>query len=134
MKKSRPFGVTLLAILAFLGAAVGFYHALQLFGLLPISGPFGGIQFFVPNINWLAGAMWVILALIYIWVGRMLWNLDPQGWLFVVVLSSLNLILDVTHILGSSTIESLLPSIFINGIILIYGLLPGTKAAFGADR
>lgn len=134
MTKSRPFGVTLLAILAFLGAAVGFYHALQMLGLLPITGPFGEIQFFSENIYWLSAAMWVVLALIYIWVGRMLWNLDPQGWLFVVVLASLNLILDVVHILGSSTIESLLPSIFVNGIILIYGLLPGTKAAFGTNQ
>lgn len=134
MSKRKPFGIVLLAILAFLGALVAFYHALQMFGLLPISGPFGEIQFFAENIYWLSGAMWIVLALIYIWVGRMLWNLDPQGWLFVVVLASLNLILDVVHILGSSTIESLLPSIFVNGIILIYGLLPGTKAAFGTNR
>lgn len=134
MSKSRPFGVTLLAILAFVGAIVAIYHALQLLGIFSISGPFGQVRFYAENIYWFGAIMWVILALIYLWVGRMLWNLDPQGWLFVVVLATLNLILAVVHILGDSTVQAMLPSIFVNGIILIYGLLPGTKAAFGTDR
>ena len=74
-----------------------------------------------------------MMAAIYIWVARMLWNLDPQGWLFVAVLSTLNLIIALISILGNSTWEAMLPAILINGLILIYCLLPGTKAAFGQD-
>jgi hypothetical protein len=74
-----------------------------------------------------------MMAAIYIWVARMLWNLDPQGWLFVTVLSTLNLIVALISILGNSTWEAMLPAILINGLILIYCLLPGTKAAFGQD-
>lgn len=126
MSKSRPFGVTLLAILAVLGGLVALYHTLQLFGIFPIQ--FGLFKFF--TVNWLGAIMWGILALIYFWVASRLWNLDPQGWLFVAALSALNLIMAVLSIIGQSTLQAMLPAIVVNGLILIYCLLPGTKEAF----
>ena len=75
--------------------------------------------------------MWGILALIYLWLVRMLWSVDAQGWMFLVILSALNLILAFVSVLGQSSFQAMLPAIVINGIILIYCLLPGTKAAFG---
>jgi len=64
----------------------------------------------------------------------MLWNLDPQGWTFVTVLAVLNLILAFLSIFGATTWQEMLPSLLINGLILIYALLPGTKAAFGVPN
>jgi hypothetical protein len=61
----------------------------------------------------------------------MLWRLQPGGWLFVVALSALNLIFAFLSMLGDSSLEAMLPAIVVNGLILIYGLLPGTKEAFG---
>ena len=75
--------------------------------------------------------LWGVLALIYIWLVRMLWNVDPQAWLFLVVLSILNLILAFVSILGQSSWEGLAPTILLNLIIVVYCLLPRTKAAFG---
>lgn len=128
MTKSRPFGVTLLAIFALFGAIVAGFHAVEMF-FMPL-GLFGGSMGFFGS-AWLGAIMWGIMAFIYLWVFRMLWSLDQQGWLFVTVLSVLNLILAFVSILGATDFSEMLPSIVINGLILIYALLPGTKAAFG---
>jgi hypothetical protein len=131
MEKKRPIGVMILAILAIVGAIVAIYYMLQMLHLIPITGPFGVFKFFTFDL--LGAILWGTMAAIYIWVARMLWYLDPQGWLFVTVLSTLNLIFALISILGNSTWEAMLPAILVNGLILIYCLLPGTKAAFGRD-
>jgi len=127
--KKRPFLVSLLALLALLGAAAAIFHTLQFLGLLPFSlGPF---HFY--GADWLAALLWTVLALIYLWVFRLLWAVDAQGWLFVTVLSSLNLVLSGVAMLGESSFSAMLPSLAVNAVILIYCLLPGTKAAFGVE-
>lgn len=129
MTTRRPVGVTILAILAAIGAIIAIIHTLQMLHLFPIRGPFGVFSFFTFDL--IGAIIWGVLALIYIWVVRMLWNLDPRGWLFVAVLSALNLILAAISIIGQSTWQAMLPSIVVNGLVLIYTQLPGTKEAFG---
>lgn len=129
MTKKRPFGVTLLALLAGLAFVVALIHTLQMLHLLPIRGPFGEAHFF--TFDALGALLWGVMAAIYLWVFRMLWNLNPQGWLFVVVIAVLNLILAFMSIFGQSTWQSMMPALVVNGLVLIYGMLPGTKAAFG---
>ena len=130
MSKHRPIGVTILAILAGIAAFFAIIHTLQMLHLLPIFA--GPVSFFTFDL--LGAILWGILALIYIWVVRGLWNLDPQAWLFVVVISILTLILDIISIIGGSTWQELLPSIIISAIILIYCLTPGVKQAFGTEQ
>jgi hypothetical protein len=132
MSKKRPFGVTLLALLAGLAFLVAVVHTLQMLHLFPISGPFGEAHFFTFDL--IGALLWGLMAVIYLWVFRMLWNLDPQGWLFIAVIAVLNLILAGLSILGDSTWQSMLPALLINGLVLIYTLLPGTKAAFNVAR
>lgn len=129
MSKSRPFGVTILAILAGIAAFFAIIHTLQMLHLFPISGPLGVFSFFTFDL--LGALLWGLMAAIYIWLVRMLWNLDPQGWLFLVIIAIFNLILALVSILGRSSFQAMLPSILINGVILIYCLLPGTKEASG---
>ena len=127
--KKRPFGITLLAVFSLLAAIVAGVHTLQMLHLFPV-GLFGGaVKFF--TFDPFGAFLWGIMVLIYLWVFRMLWNVDPQGWLFVTVLSTLNLILAFVSILGATSWTEMAPTIVINGLILIYALLPGTKAAFG---
>ena len=125
----RPFGVTLLAIFAGIAALIAVIHTLQMLHLLPhFLGP---VKFW--GFDLLGALMWGLLAAIYIWLVKMLWNVDPQGWLFIVILSTLNLILAFVSLLGQTTWQAIAPAIVVNGVILIYSLLPGTKAAFGTD-
>jgi len=128
MTKKRPFGITLLALLVGIAAVVAVIHTLQMLHLFPISGPFGEAHFFTFDL--LGALLWGVMAAIYLWVFRMLWNLDPQGWLFVVVVAVLNLIIAFVSIIGQSTWQSMMPALLINGLVLLYSLLPGTKAAF----
>jgi hypothetical protein len=126
MSKSRPFGVTLLAIFALIAAVVAILHTFQMLNPFALFG--GSFGFF--GVSIMGALLWGLMALIYLWVFRMLWNLDPQGWMFISVLSALNLILAFVSILGATTWTEMLPSLVINGLILIYAQLPGTKAAF----
>lgn len=132
MEKKRPVGVTLLAILAGFATVVAIIHTLQMLHLWPITGPLGQFKFFTFDL--LGALLWGLMAAIYIWVARMLWAGDPQGWLFVVLLATLNIILDLFSVIGGTPWEAVTVSLFLNTLILIYGLLPGTKKAFGLDK
>ena len=126
MSKKRPIGVTILAILAALAAIAAIIHTLQMLHLLPVF--LGPVSFF--TFSFIGAIMWGIMAAIYIWLVRGLWNVESQAWLFMVILSCMNLFLAFLSILGQSSFQAMLPTILLNGIILIYCLLPGTKQAF----
>jgi predicted flap endonuclease-1-like 5' DNA nuclease len=126
MTKKRPLGITILAVLVAIGAIISVYHTLQFLHILPFS--LGPIRFFA--FDFLGAVLWGLTAFILIWLVRHLWNLNPQGWLFVVVMAVFDLILAFASIIGQSTFQAMLPAILINLVILIYCLLPGVKAAF----
>jgi hypothetical protein len=127
MARHRPIGVTILAILTAIVALVSAYHALQYLGIIPfVMGP---LSFFGQDL--LGALLWALDAAIWVWVTLMLWRVDRQGWMFVVIISALNLVLAALSILGASTFQALLPAILGNAVVLIYSLTPGVKEAFG---
>jgi hypothetical protein len=127
MTRSRPIGVTLLAILAGVAAVVAAIHTLQFLHLFPFF--LGSVAFF--GFDLLAAVLWGVLTAIWVWVAKMLWELDPQGWMFLVILAFLNLMLDFLALFGPSSWEALLPGIVVNAVILAYCLWPRTREAFG---
>jgi hypothetical protein len=126
MTHSRPFGVTLLAVLAALAAIVAAIHALQFLHLLPFF--LGPMAFF--GFDLFAALLWALNAVIYVWVAKLLWELNPQGWLFVVIVAGLNLLFDLIAVIGASSFAALLPSFIVNAVILVYCLWPRTREAF----
>lgn len=128
MARKRPFGITLLAVLSLIAVVIAIWRVLQSLTIAPIT--LGTMSFFVPEASWVNAILWGLMALIYLWVFRMLWAVNPQGWLFVTVISILNLTIAVLDIIGGSSFDAMLPTLVINGIILLYCLVPGTKAAF----
>ena len=72
-----------------------------------------------------------LVAIIWFWAAARIWNLDPQGWLFMVTIAALYLILDVVSLIAGTPFDLLMPSIVISGLALILGLLPSTKREFG---
>jgi hypothetical protein len=125
--KKRPVGVTILAILALLGAIVAAIHTLQYLHLFPFF--LGPVAFFSFNLG--GAILWGLSAIIYIWLFLRLWAVDPNAWLFLVVFSAVDLVLDFVSILGASSFQAMLPSILVNAVVLIYCLLPGVKKSFG---
>lgn len=124
----RPLGITILAVLAGVAFIFNAFVTLLFLGAIP-AALFGGTGFFGQAL--LGAILWGILALIWGWVAVGLWNLNPQAWSFVVILSILNLILAGISVLGASTWQAMLPMIVLNAVILIYSLSPGVKEAFG---
>lgn len=127
--KKRPIGVTILAVLAALAAIVAGFRVLQFLGLFPFW--FGPVPF--RNFSLFAALMWGFLVYIYIWLVKMLWDVNPQAWLFLAVISVFNLILEFMALVGGAVWEDVAVSFVLSGLILIYVLLPSTKRAFGTD-
>ena len=125
----RPFGITLIAILAGIATILAAIHTLQYLHLLPFF--LGGMAFF--GFDLWGAILWGIMTLIYAWVITQLWNMNPQGWMFLVLLSSLNLVLDLLSIIGQTTFSAVAPSIVVNAAVLLYCLTPGVKRAFGEN-
>lgn len=129
---SRPIGVTILAVLSGVAALIAVVHTLQMLHILPFRLFGGEVSFF--GFSFLGAVLYGVLALIWIWVARGLWNLDPQAWLFVVVMAVLYIILDVLAILGQSSWQELALSLVVSAVILAYALSSGVKSAFQVDE
>lgn len=127
MTKARPFGVTVLAILAGIAALLAAIHTLQFLGILKFDVGFLSVRY--TNI-WYA-FMWALMVWVYVWLVQMLLKVDPQAWLFLVVITTFNLILDAVYLVGDATFSMLGLSVLVNGLILIYCMLPSVRAAFG---
>ena len=124
--KKRPFGVTVLAILAAIAAVLAGVHALQSLGILPFAlGPFT-----VHAFSFWSFLMWAFMVWIWVWVVQMLLKVEKEAWLFLAVITTFNLILDFTVMLGAGEWSDVSVSFLVNGIILLYVMLPGVKKAF----
>ena len=125
---NRPFAGTLLALLAGLAGVLAVIDVLRYLGLIPWFD-IGPVDFF--GVSIIGAILAGIVAIIWFWVARGLWNLDPQAWLFVVVIAIVYLIFDVVAIIGNSSWQSMLPSIIVSGLALILALIPSTQKAYG---
>jgi hypothetical protein len=127
--KERPVGVTILAVLAGIAAVLAAFHALQFLGIFPfILGP-SGYKFRYFSF-WYA-LMYGLLVWVYVWLVQMLWRVDRQAWMFLVVVTMFYLILDLFMLIGATTWQDVSVSIIVNGIVLLYCMLPGVRSAFG---
>jgi len=130
--KNRPIGVTILAILAGIAAVLAVIHALQFLGIIPFFiGPSG---YKVHYFSFWYALMYGLLVWVYIWLMTMLWRVEPQAWIFLVVITMFYLILDFFTLFGANTWEDVAVSVIVNAVILLYCMLPGVRSAFGTAR
>ncbi len=129
--KERPIGVTILAILSGIAAVLAAIHALQFLGIIPF--------FFTPNgiavryVSFWYALMYGLLVWVYVWLTQMLWRVERQAWMFLVMITMFYLILDTIMLIGVTSWADVGVSVVVNGLILLYCMLPGVRAAFGTD-
>lgn len=126
--RQRDTAIVILAALAVVSGILEVIDVLRHLGILPLGEVFG-LEFY--GVSWLGAILSGIVAVIWFSVARQLWNLDPQGWWFVVVIASLNLVLLLASVIGHSTMQAVSLGVVVNVAALILALLPSTKAAFG---
>lgn len=136
-QQQRPMGVTILAVLAFIGGILGICGGLS--GIVGASF-LGGLAASVgaSNATALGGmlAVYSIVALAFAVVdiifGFGAWTLRPWAWMLGMVLSGLNVVFQlVALVAGWSTFGSVIIPIVIAGVIIYYLLTPDVKKAFG---
>jgi hypothetical protein len=125
----RTLAVIILAALAVIAGILALLDAARYMGWLPIA-TLGPMQFVLPSAQWFAALMSAIVGVIYFVVAWWLWNLNPSGWLFVVVISIINLIFLFLAILGKTTFSAVALQVVVNAAALILAVIPSTKAAF----
>jgi hypothetical protein len=125
----RPTGVTILAILAFIGGAFGILGALALLGL---GVAFAGVPGAGGGLSFVFGIVLLALSILYLWIGWGFWNLKRSAWSLGLVVFGVGILITLIEmLLGYASITNLVVTIIINGIVLYYLLTPGVKAAFG---
>jgi len=120
----RTAAIYILAIIAVAAGLVALVDALRYMQWLFSPLSFLGSPF-------LGAAFAVLAAVIWFWAAKKVWDVDPQGWLFMVSIALIYLILDLISLIAGTPIDYLLPSIIVSGLALIIGLLPSTKKEFG---
>ncbi len=133
-KKSRPTGVTILAILEVLEGLFGILAGL---GLLAAGAILGTGMFEIPAmLGALAGALVGALGLMMLVFGIVsfllaygLWNGRRWAWTWTLVFAVIGLIFGVLQMLGSP--GSGIVQVIISGIIIYYLYRPYVKTYFG---
>jgi hypothetical protein len=136
----RPTGVTVLAILAFLGAGLMVIAGLVMFAggamlaaALRSSMP-GGV---LAGVTSVIGVFCLLFAALYVVTGIGLWTLKPWGRILTIILVSLGLLFGVIGLLTSMMhfmIGLVIWRVFwcaIDALILWYMFTPEVKRAFG---
>lgn len=125
----RTIWIWILIVVAVLIAISNLVDAARYMGWLPIAA-LGDLNFFMPSASWLGALMAVVVAAIWLWAAKKLYDLDPRGWLFVVAIAVINLIVLFLALIGDNTFTDILPGVVLNVAALVIGMLPSTQAAF----
>jgi len=124
----RPTGVTILAILAFVGGILSILSALALLGLggFLAGAGYGGLAVFFG----IYALVWGALAL---WIGWGFWQLRPSAWRWGIILMVIGAVITIIQIpLGySGGIASAAISVAIDLAVIYYLTTPAVRAAFG---
>lgn len=116
MQRSRPFGVTLIAILAVLGGIGSFLSGLAVIAIIPLLGI-------------ILGGILIVIGLAYFGVAYGLWKGFSWAWIITLIVSVIGIIVG----LGSLAVGNMgaIFHVIVNAIVIYYLYRPNVKAYFG---
>ena len=116
-QQQRPLGVTILAVLAFIG------------GILNILGGIGG---FALGGGWaFFGAIYLILGILELGLGYGFWTLKPWAWMLGITLQAISIVLSIIYIVGRNSVASDIIDILVAAGIIYYLTRPQIRQVFG---
>lgn len=133
----RNWAVYILFFMALAAALLAFVDAARYMGWIPVNVTLPGlgeISFLYPGASWIPALLSAFLGALWLLVAYWLWTLNPSGWMFVIIISVINLIFMALAVLGRTTFSQVLPALLVNGLAFILALLPSTQKAFMPRR
>jgi len=126
---ARPTGVTILAVLAFIGGAFGILGAL----LLMVGGTVAStVDAGLGGSALIYGILSLAISVAYLAFGIGAWGLKPWAWSLGIIIAGASVLLSlIAVLLGWNSIGGVIINVVISGAILYYLFTPGVKAAFG---
>jgi predicted flap endonuclease-1-like 5' DNA nuclease len=128
-QRHRTFFIILLAILAVIAGIMSLFDAARYMGWLPVE-TFGELKMVLPNYHLFYALMAAAVGVIWFVVASWVWNLNPSGWLFLVLISIFNLIFLFLAVIGKTEFNQVIWQILVNAAVLLICLLPNTKQQF----
>ncbi|HET7581385.1 MAG TPA: DUF2127 domain-containing protein [Candidatus Limnocylindria bacterium] len=125
----RPTGITVLAILSFIGGVLAIFAGLALVGL---SGAIAAAAGGGGGLATILGLLLLVFGVLELILGYGFWTLKPWAWSMGVALQAAGIVLDVIQFINNgSQLVSVIISIAISAAIIWYLFQPHVKAAFG---
>jgi uncharacterized membrane protein (DUF2068 family) len=136
MSKQRPTGVTILAVLQFIGGILSLIFGVSslLFGGLMVASDAAataGTEIDPGPILLVAGVVAIVSGLIGLIAGYGLFTLKGWGWTLALVFSVLNIIRSLLGMFQGGNVPGAIIGIVISGLIVYYLMTPTVKRAFG---
>jgi uncharacterized membrane protein (DUF2068 family) len=133
MTAGRPTGVTILAVLGFIGGALDILGSFALIaaGMFlgavaqRTAGEFLGVGAV------LLGVLLLLTGVVALVFGYGAWMLKPWAWMLGIIVEGLNIVLAIARVINGSSVFSALISIAVAGAIIYYLFTPEVKRAFG---
>ena len=130
----RPTGITILAVLAFIGGVFGILGGVALFSLGAIATGLGADAATVAassTTGAILGVITLLVAILDLVFAIGAWGLKPWAWVLGIASQVISLLLIVFNIIQGSSISGQIVSIAISVILIFYLFTPTVKKAFG---
>lgn len=130
MTDQRPTGITILAVLQFIGGILSLLGGIGLLFAGATATPGGGPGA-TSGVATVFGLGLIVSGTIGLIAGYGLFTLKGWGWLLAVIFSILNILSAVWNLIQGNAILSAIVGLVISGLILYYLYTPTVKRAFG---